>query len=57
MKFARWLYIEFMDFGVSLCYRIGVLFGQLTGFITVSASGDDPVLRIIAHFWPRLRDY
>lgn len=35
-----------------LCYRIGVLFGNLTGAISVPAHGDEPVLRIIAHFWP-----
>jgi len=37
---------------VRLCYRIGVLFGQLTGTISSPAIGDEPVIRIIAHFWP-----
>lgn len=32
--------------------RIGILFGQLTGAILPPSGNDEPILRMVAHFWP-----
>ncbi|KAG0588025.1 hypothetical protein KC19_2G209500 [Ceratodon purpureus] len=45
-------YSAALEAGIRAVHRIGVLFGQLTGAISVPTHGDEPVLRIIAHFWP-----
>ncbi|XP_024393612.1 transportin MOS14 isoform X2 [Physcomitrium patens] len=45
-------YWTVLQAGIRAVHRIGVLFGQLTGAFSTKDNGDEPVLRIIAHFWP-----